>query len=726
MKLTAIVLAILATLGSSFLPCHAQQVNAALTSEQRPGLAASAIPGRVSREQVQAILAAADQEGRQAFSDLVQQTTALPSTLLSIQEQARRWGHTSNPCMQKISSLEDRLGKSLQPKQVEDIVAMNQLLGRSDGSVVNVCRGVFQSHTNSDCFALFTSVSVAVGVEKQRQEQVENAKKAILDVEGALDEVDLSRANELYQRLATAVPLPHFAQNYLQQTQSLGLDLASYAQAVQLGHRHDIALLQQVENLSREVKMLNVSEPGRPLTKKYFQRAIKDDSESVRQQLASLATFQFDETPYRIPSGLSDDATFAFVSSHIKSIDDSLASISEARAIAAQPEAMKTIEEIVGGTEAAKLNATASQIAAAEHVRASLVDAQNSVQAKITAEAKACKEAEREQIAALETQKQAEQRKQAELVKAKARQESGALAPVKVGGRWGFVDMTGKIAIRPQFGIANEFSEGLAAVGEGGVMGGKWGFVDLKGRYVINPRFVSVFSFSEGVAAVEIGDKWGYIDKEGSFVIEPQFRVAAPFSEGLASVTIDKRGKMGFIDKTGAIVIEPQFLVAVGFSEGLAPAQLSFDYGSGWGYINKSGKFVIRPQLRYTEGFYEGLARTTTGPAGCDRNDSCRVAFIDKTGRTVIRPQFNAAKDFSEGLAPAYTEDGWGYINKTGKFVIRPQFAQAGMFSEGLAWVMTDSGKIGFIDKTGKIVINPQFEEAKDFSDPSRSLPLDR
>lgn len=420
MKLTAMVLVILATVGFSFLPCHAQQANAALTSEQRAGLPAPAIPGRASKEQVQATLAAADQEGRQAFSDLVQQTTVLPNTLLSIQEQARRWGRASNPCLQKISSFQGRLGQSLHPKQVEDIVAMNQLLSRTVDGQVNYCRGQLQSLTNSDCFALFTSVSAAIDVEKQREEQIQIAKKAVIDVEDALGRGDLSRANQLYQRLATDSKLPPFALSYIQQTRSLREDLLAYAQAVAINHGQSMTLPQQLQNLSSEVSLLHECGTKRPLTQAYLEHAIKNDVDASREQLAKLPTFQFNESSYRIPAEISESDELTLISSHIKTIDESLAKVSELRAMIAQPEAMKTVGEIVGGNEAAGLKATADQIVAAERMRGSLEEARNALQGKIAAENKAREEEERERIAALEAKRQAvEARKRAELAEEK-------------------------------------------------------------------------------------------------------------------------------------------------------------------------------------------------------------------------------------------------------------------------------------------------------------------
>jgi hypothetical protein len=378
---------------------------------------AAAIPGRLSSDQMNATLAAADEESRQAFSNLVQQTAALPATLLSIQEATRHrnWPPNSNPslCIQKIFSFQGRLGKSLQPKQVEDIVAMNQLLSRRDGSETNWCRGVFQSNINSDLFALFTSVSTAIDVDKQCQERVESAKKSIIEAEGALDSGDLNRATQLYQRLDADSQLPHFAQSYLQQTQSLRQDLAAYSQAVEIARRQSVLLSQQLQNLSREVSLLNECASSRPLTQAYLQHAIKDGIDASRRQLANLPTFQFNEASYQIPTAISENDKLALIARHIKTIDEDLAKTSEARAIIAQPEAMKTLGEVVGGTEAANLKATADQIAAAERVRKSLLDAQSSLQAKIAAVNNAREEAERQHLAAVEAKNKAETRKQA-------------------------------------------------------------------------------------------------------------------------------------------------------------------------------------------------------------------------------------------------------------------------------------------------------------------------
>lgn len=177
------------------------------------------------------------------------------------------------------------------------------------------------------------------------------------------------------------------------------------------------------------------------------------------------------------------------------------------------------------------------------------------------------------------------------------------LEPVKVGGKYGFKDKTGKFVIEPQFtDIMFGFSEGLAAVSIGEKDEKKWGFIDKTGKRVIRPTYEYVTSFSEGLAAARIDKKYGYINKTNQFIIDPQFKNADDFRGGIAPVMVGK--KWGYIDKKGKLIIEPQFETAAPFFEGIAAVSVDNKYG----YINKKGEFVVKPQFDYVSVFRNGLA----------------------------------------------------------------------------------------------------------------------
>src|SRR5437870_3455473 len=102
------------------------------------------------------------------------------------------------------------------------------------------------------------------------------------------------------------------------------------------------------------------------------------------------------------------------------------------------------------------------------------------------------------------------------------------LFPVRLNGKMGYIDGTGRIVISPQFELGMEFSEGLAAV----AMNHKWGFIDELGQIAIEPKFDNVGRFSDGLAWVEIGyrrstpemerNRHGYINTMGNFVVNTE------------------------------------------------------------------------------------------------------------------------------------------------------------------------------------------------------------
>ena len=74
---------------------------------------------------------------------------------------------------------------------------------------------------------------------------------------------------------------------------------------------------------------------------------------------------------------------------------------------------------------------------------------------------------------------------------ASSQSEEILLAPVKIEGKWGYINKTGKTAIEPQFDNAGGFQEGLAQIR----MGDKCGFIDKSGKIAIKPQFGEFYKF---------------------------------------------------------------------------------------------------------------------------------------------------------------------------------------------------------------------------------------
>ena len=286
--------------------------------------------------------------------------------------------------------------------------------------------------------------------------------------------------------------------------------------------------------------------------------------------------------------------------------------------------------------------------------------------------------------------------------------ESQHLFAVPHNNRWGFMDRSGRVVIRPQFQMVSEFHEGLAAV----QTGNHWGFIDEKGKMIIPAKFYNVADFHEGLCAVVVDPKVaeypGFVDRTGSFAIRvDDAQYLGQFSEGMAVISLG--GKFGYLDKKGNLAITPQFDVATEFSEGIARVATKTGETYKWGYIDKFGNVIIPIQFDEAGDFSEGTAGVRIGAV---------AGFIDRSGAFTILPQYEYAGDFKEGLAPV-VQVKFGYVDKSGTMVIPPDFDLAHSFSEGLARVEVahETGPlVGFIDKEGRVVIEPQFDNAMNFS----------
>ena len=168
-----------------------------------------------------------------------------------------------------------------------------------------------------------------------------------------------------------------------------------------------------------------------------------------------------------------------------------------------------------------------------------------------------------------------------------------------------------------------------------------YGFIDRTGRMAVRPIFLpnnhnDIYRFSEGLAPVLVGDKWGFIDTDGDFADPlPVQRCYAIQRRFLVSV---KSGdQVLYIDRTGAVALRTT-LDAWCFCGGpLAPVQVN----NKWGYIDKRGKVVIASKFEAAAAFGEGLARVRI---------SGKYSFIDEAGKVVFTTNAEYANDFSGGF----------------------------------------------------------------------------
>ena len=266
------------------------------------------------------------------------------------------------------------------------------------------------------------------------------------------------------------------------------------------------------------------------------------------------------------------------------------------------------------------------------------------------------------------------------------------LCSFQKNGLYGAMDNRGRIIIEAKFEQLGSYFEGLMCAKE---VNGKWGFIDMSGEMVIKPQFDISYSvyFSEGLAPMSSNGKYGYIDHDGRFVIEPRFSYAANFKDGAA--VVKDGGAYRIINKAGEYIIGPGEIVksAYSFSDGLCAAKSK---DGKWGFINILGEWKIKPQYDDAKSFCEGMAAVLVGRTW---------GFIDGEGKMIIEAQYSKAMDFSYGYAAVLSKNDhyWRYINKSGESLGDYRFDGAASFQDGTGKA-TINGETVCINAEGKAI----------------------
>lgn len=79
---------------------------------------------------------------------------------------------------------------------------------------------------------------------------------------------------------------------------------------------------------------------------------------------------------------------------------------------------------------------------------------------------------------------------------------------------------------------ALNFRDGVAPV----KTGGKWGFIDNQGRVLCPPQFNEIRRARAGMAAVRIKFQWGYVNTDGELISDVYFDYVLDFADGFGCV----------------------------------------------------------------------------------------------------------------------------------------------------------------------------------------------
>jgi len=166
---------------------------------------------------------------------------------------------------------------------------------------------------------------------------------------------------------------------------------------------------------------------------------------------------------------------------------------------------------------------------------------------------------------------------------------SGGYARVDLTDRsQGVIDRNGRIVLSRPTGLGFTVNEGLIPF-RAGPLPNSEGYIDITGRMVISPQFDWVRPFRHGHAWVNNSNGWGLIDRSGKFIIQPQFSDIT--SAGWDLYAVQSNGRWGIIDKVGRVLVSPQFDKIDGFIGDFT----AVEQGGRRLIIDRGGRILLDP-----------------------------------------------------------------------------------------------------------------------------------
>ncbi|UOY92248.1 WG repeat-containing protein [Ectobacillus sp. JY-23] len=229
----------------------------------------------------------------------------------------------------------------------------------------------------------------------------------------------------------------------------------------------------------------------------------------------------------------------------------------------------------------------------------------------------------------------------------------------------------------------------------------KWGYINDTGQMVLKPQYEQALPFqTNGLAAVEATGRYGLIDTTGQYRVPPRYDMAPSFTEGRAVVTQNNRFYV--INEQGNTLSEGYDYISM-YKSGRAV----YGIGDAYGYLDESGKALTKALYKRADDFVGDKAVVQL------QNDT--YALLGRSG-VQIQPYPHAFVGMlGDGLLAFTAESGglYGYMDENGKTVIPPQYTGAQVFAKGRAIVNTGkdfTNQYGLIDHTGRFVIQPVYE----------------
>ncbi len=292
----------------------------------------------------------------------------------------------------------------------------------------------------------------------------------------------------------------------------------------------------------------------------------------------------------------------------------------------------------------------------------------------------------------------------------------------QIGEKWGLIDCSKGKEILPceyemirlgyirEWTLAgyeyNELTNHLIAVKNNG----RWGFVDMSGKLVIpfkyeDGEYEDNIFYKDAAVVIQNG-LYGLINTSGNVVAPFEYeKIFSMYDEPFFRATNNKTKKSVLLSNDGRVLTKEYDWIAP-YTLPSEDSICSFRNGKFEGLLNfYTGKEIVPADK------YSSIDRRHNGGYKCDKGvyrvcKDNKYGFIDSNGTEIIECQFEAAYAFTNGFAQVKRNGKWGYVSveKNGSS-IGCIYEDCYPFDNDYLAVVQYEGKQGCINTLGKIVI---------------------
>lgn len=273
-------------------------------------------------------------------------------------------------------------------------------------------------------------------------------------------------------------------------------------------------------------------------------------------------------------------------------------------------------------------------------------------------------------------------------------QDGNKIGKFQKNEKWGYIDTSGKVIIKPKFDEAEHFDKyGMALVRHDN----GWGYINKTGDFAIKESFESAVDFyNDELAPVKKNGLWGYINRRGEMIIEPKFDDANAFHHDSGLARVIKNGKIGYVDKNGTIVISTKIESddCCDNNHFLTKYIASFEKNNKIGLMDNKGKIIIPAILSDVQTVMHKNKKLIF--VHYEKHN--KLAYLNENGEMIIEPIYDYIDNGGSPSKSPFSDDGiamvrknnlYGYIDINGTIIAKPQYKNACEFKNGFAAVLS-------------------------------------